>query len=90
MQRTFRKDPDEVEDYFIDWSDRLATSETISTSSWTVETGLNKDSSTNTNTVSTIWVSGGTHGESYEAVCTITTNQGRTKQETIIFLVGDN
>jgi len=43
----FLKDPDAVLDYGFDWSDWLADGETISTSTWTVETGITKDSDSN-------------------------------------------
>ena len=37
------KDPDEVLDYCLDWSDRLGSSDTISTSTWIVPTGIVAD-----------------------------------------------
>ena len=55
----FVKDPDEVLDYSIDWSTWL-DSDTISSSSWTVESGITKDSDSNDTTSTTIWLSGGT------------------------------
>lgn len=73
----FTKDPDAVLDYQIDWSDWLG-SDTISTSDWTVATGLTGDSDSNTDTTATIWLSGGTAGATYSVTNEIVTNGGRT------------
>jgi hypothetical protein len=51
------KDPDAVVDYRIDWSDRL-NGDTIAISTWTVPSGITKDSDTHDNTTTTIWLSG--------------------------------
>ena len=88
MQYTFAKDPDEVLDYSIDWTNELATSETISTSSWTVVTsGITKDSDSITGNFTTVILSGGTAGEEYELVNTIETNQNRTHSKTLVIPV---
>lgn len=77
------KDPNAVLDYEIDWSSWLATSETISTSTWTVPTGITKDSDTHTTTTTTAWLSGGTAGNIYTLTNRIVTNQGRTEDRSI-------
>ena len=82
MGKKFLKDPDAVLDYETDWEDWLGT-DTISTSSWTVPTGITKDSDTNTTTTATIWLSGGTAGTSYTLVNRIVTAGGRTEDRTI-------
>jgi hypothetical protein len=84
------KDPSELLDYAIDWNDGwLATSpaETISTSNWTVATGITKEDESNTTTTATVWLSGGTHGQEYLATNTITTSDGRTGERSIKILV---
>jgi len=86
MSETFAKDPDAVLDYQVDWSDWLDT-DTISTSTWTVPTGITKDSDTNTTTAATIWLSGGTAGTSYNIVNHIVTAAGREDDRTIIIKV---
>jgi hypothetical protein len=56
---TFKpKDPDEKADYQFDWASKfLATGETISATSWTLTSGITKDSDTNTAAVAlAIWV----------------------------------
>jgi hypothetical protein len=52
----------------------LADGQTIATSTWTATTGITIDSSSNTTVLTTVWVSGGTVGETYKLTNTITTN----------------
>jgi hypothetical protein len=77
MGYSFIKDPDKAEDFVIDWSEYLG-SDTIATSTWTVPSGITKQSSSFTTTKVTIWLSGGTDGAYYELVDTITTAAGVT------------
>lgn len=88
------KDPNDIVDYRIDWSDELKQyGDTISTSVWTVQEGLTKVADPNTgtmdpftNTAAIVWVSGGTAG-AYTAHNRITTAQGRRRDRTIIITV---
>jgi len=77
----FVKDPQAVLDFTVDWQGGatpfLATGETIATSTFTVASGLTKDSETNGDTTATVWVSGGTAQTSYLVTNTITTSAGR-------------
>lgn len=82
---TFIKDPDAVIDFKRDWSDWLATNETITASSWIASSDdITMDSDTNTTVDATVWLSGGTDGASYKLTNRITTNQGRTDDRTFI------
>ena len=81
------KDPDAVLDYGLDWSNWLASGETISSSSWVVETGLTKDSSSNTTTTATVWLSGGTAGRTYRITNSIVTSTGREDDRSILIKV---
>jgi len=83
------KDPNAVLDYSIDWTTWLATSETISASSWTVPTGITQTTPAPsfTNTVTTIWLLGGTAGTTYTLTNHITTNQGRQDDRSITIQV---
>jgi hypothetical protein len=85
--REFLKDPDAVLDYVFDWSTWLASGETISTSAITVESGITKNSESNTTTTATVWLSGGTEGSRYKITSRITTNQGRTDDRSAIVRV---
>ena len=72
------KDPDEVLDYELDWSDRLTDGDEISSASWLTPDGITVDSSSHTATVVTIWLSGGTTGETYTLTSRVVTTGGRT------------
>ena len=85
----FVKDPDANLDYGFDWSDWLADGETILTSTWTVTTGLTKDSDSSNDTATTIWVSGGTAGTSYTITNHITTSAGREDDRSHVLKVKD-
>lgn len=76
------KDPDEVLDYQLDWSARLA-GDTIATSTWIVPAAITKDSDSNTTTTTTIWLSGGTLGDLVEITNRITTAAGRTMDQSV-------
>lgn len=79
----FRKDPDAVLDYLVDWAAWL-DGDSIATSTWVVPSGITKDSSTATTTTAMIWLSGGTTGVSYSLVNRIVTAAGRTDDRTIV------
>lgn len=87
--REFLKDPHAVLDYVFDWSNWLASGETISTSAITVESGITKDSESNTSTTAKVWLSGGTEGVRYTITSRITTNQGRTDDRSAIVRVSN-
>lgn len=100
------KDPHSIEPYFIVWCSPDGTNdgsandigelqgETISTVTWTVPTGITKESdnksattihgiSYSINTVCTIWLSGGTDETNYDLACKIVTSGSRTLEKTI-------
>jgi hypothetical protein len=75
------KDPDEILDYQVLWSRRL-DGDTIATSVFFVDTGtVVVDSYSNTTTVATVWLSGGTLNESCIVTNRITTAGGRTMDQ---------
>lgn len=83
------KDPDEVADYEIDWTEQLS-GDTITASTWIVPTGITKDSDSNTTTSTTIWLSGGTTGTTYRLQNRVTTAGGRTFENTVGIAVADS
>lgn len=94
----FTKDPLAVLDYKFDWasltngnggSNWLATGETISSFTVTASAGLTIQSSsaTDTNTSVTVWLTGGTAGTIYTVVCKIVTSQARTDERTMTIVV---
>ena len=86
------KDPDAVLDYRIDWTNVLDNSDpvdTIATSDWVVDAGLVIDSDSETQNITTAWVSAGTLGQLGRLVNTIVTAGGRTHVRTIEISVKD-
>ena len=77
------KDPSAVLDYVFDWTEWLATGETITDHTITADTGITVDSSTESDGKVTVWLSGGTAGQNYKVACLITTSAGRTDERTI-------
>jgi len=77
----------ETLDYTINWADRLATGETVSSAVWSVPPGITKEDESTTSTTSVIWLSGGTAGESYTITCTMTTSGGRILVDTFAVLL---
>lgn len=75
--KTWTKKATEVKDYTIDLTDELGT-DTISTVTWTVPTGITKDSQSETTKRATIWLSSGTAGTDYTLTATVVTAGGRT------------
>jgi len=80
--REFEKGVGEILDYHEDWTTWLGA-DTIATSTWSVPAGITKASDSKTNTLATIWLTGGTLPEIYPCVNTITTAGGRTAVRTI-------
>lgn len=85
--KSWKKDPDSKLDYTVDWTSWLTCGETISTSSWVVETGVTQVSTANTNYAATIWLSGGTAGNEYTVTNRITTSAGRIEDRSFVLFV---
>lgn len=80
---SFMKDPDSVLDYAFDWNEWLESGESINSHVITVDDGITKDSSSNSSTIVTVWLSGGTAGTNYNIACQISTSGGRTPERSI-------
>ncbi len=89
QDNVFTKDPDAILDYHFDWAggEDWLDDDAISSSSWIVPSGITNDLDTNTTTVATIWLSGGTAGQTYVVVNRIVTVDGRTNDASIIINV---
>ncbi|OQC18926.1 MAG: hypothetical protein BWX69_03144 [Planctomycetes bacterium ADurb.Bin069] len=75
-------DPDELLDYGIDWSTRLEEGDRIVASTWTTPPGGPTLSTPGrTDTATTIWITGGTAGESYRIGNRVTTAAGRVMDD---------
>ena len=77
------KDPSAVLDYVFDWTEWLATGETITDHTITADTGITVDSSTEDDGKVTVWLSGGTVGTTYRVECLIVTTAGRTDERSL-------
>lgn len=92
------KDPDEVLDYDIDWTNRLYSAaelalvaagqtvvpaDTIATSTFTLPVGITANSTSNTTTATKVWISGGAEGMSYSILNEIVTAGGRRMDQTV-------
>lgn len=77
------KDPNEVLDYGIDWSQRLSPTEVIISSAWTVPGGLVSSTESFGANSTTIWLSGGTEGATYTLVNRVGTDEGRVYDQSV-------
>jgi hypothetical protein len=83
---TYVKDPNATLDYTVDWAAWLSgVSDTLASVAWTVPAGLTQVAVSNSTTSATIFLSGGTAGNSYDVVCRVTTaaSQARINDRTI-------
>lgn len=86
MANVFIKRISEVADYQVDWAE-LIGSDTISGSTWAVDTGITKDSDSHDASTTTIWVSGGSVNTNYKLTNTIVTAGARTFVKDIFIFV---
>jgi hypothetical protein len=94
---TYIKQPAEVSDYDIDYTDWLADGDAVADSVGAVThtvmpSGLTLDVDpvvTNSGTRTKHWISGGTHGVTYKVEVTATTTGGRTIQNEFKIKVKD-
>lgn len=81
------KDPDSVLDFFLDWSKWL-NEDTIVASSWSVDVAdITIDLTEFTDTISTVWLSGGIPSSRYRLTNRITTAGGRVEERTKTLIV---
>lgn len=85
------KDPNEVVDYDLSWSDQMtADTDTIASSTWTVPSGITKDSASSTTTRTKVWLSGGTTGSTYTLLNRVVTAGGRTFDQSVKLKMKDH
>ena len=97
---SFKKDPNAKLDYTFDWSDWMASGDTITASSYTIETISGDDSplikssspaasfSASASTA-TLWLEDGTAGNKYMVTNQITTDDGRVAENSIVIIIED-
>lgn len=84
---TRRKDPGAVLDYGFDWSEWLESGETITDSSWTVPDGLTQEAIDQNDTTTTIRLSGGTAGQTYQITNHVTTSDSQEDERSFCLVV---
>lgn len=84
MLKWATKDPNEKLDFSIDFSDRLNSADSISAVTWTVPAGLTLASQSNTATIATVILSGGTLNTQYEVLARVTTTLGFILEQSVI------
>jgi len=85
------KDPDEVDDYKLDWTSRLAQdADTIFDSAWSIVTDMTGDPSpllilTNSHdtTTATVWLADGTIGNTYQLLNHVHTTGDRQLEQSV-------
>lgn len=88
MAEDYIKDPDAVLDWNFDWSNWLDGDEEIDVSTFIVSSGITVNSTSNTATSATVWLSGGTAGV-YRVTNRVTTDSipARTDDRSITIRV---
>jgi hypothetical protein len=76
------KDPHATLDYPFNWSGWLEPSETISNYTITAAAGITVNSHSESSGIVTVWLSGGTAGNSYSVACKIETSLDRIDERT--------
>lgn len=84
---SFVKDPEEVLDYTLDWSEYLPAGDTVASATWTVPDGITESTAPghqhNVNGArTTIWLAGGSEPKDYLITCRIVSAQGRQADRT--------
>lgn len=85
MPQIFDKDSNATLDYAVSWVEWLGA-DTIATSTWEADDGITIEESpapTAIDGIATLWLSGGTTGESYDVTNHIVTAAGREDDRTI-------
>lgn len=76
------KDPNDIADYWFDWTNFLPVSETITAATVTAPAGVTKVESDFTDKTVRVRLSGGIAGTSYDIDCLITTSLGQEFEST--------
>lgn len=83
------KDPDDIEDRFLDWTERLSEAgDTVATAVWTATPSADSDdlalgTQSETTTHTYVWLSKGRPGITYLVTCHIVTAGGRELDQTV-------
>jgi hypothetical protein len=81
------KDPEDLDDFGIDWTAKLLGAETIASVVWIVPAPLVKASEAINGAVTLIRLSGGVSGAAYTVTCRMTSSTGRQLDRSARLLV---
>jgi hypothetical protein len=80
---TYSKEQDSIATFGIDWADWL-DGRTIASSAWSVPAGLVNEDESNTTTTTAVQLSGGTWGDSFTVINTVTLNTTDVESREIV------
>lgn len=84
---TWIKHPGDSGQYGLDFGRIFPAGDVIATSTWTATAGLTLGTKTESGTISSVPVSGGTLGVDYELSCTATSSSGMVRTRAAIIAV---
>lgn len=76
--KDYKQDPEANLDWIFDWNLWLGEFEFISSAQFITDPGITVTNNSSTQKTATVWLSGGTEGQTYRITCRVTTNEGRT------------
>lgn len=80
------KDPDDTRTVSVDWTDFIGAA-SISSTDWTVATGLTEGTNATSGNIRSCLVSGGKEGCDYLVTCRVTLNTGEIKDQSVLVKV---
>lgn len=84
----YEKRPEEVLDYTVDFTELLSDPvDTVASFNIDADDGITIGTTSETDGLVNLWVSGGTYPERYQVDVTVTTTQGRIKTHTFFILI---
>lgn len=75
--KDYKQDPNANLDWIFDWNLWLGEFEYITVATFITDPGITVTANSHTQKTATVWISGGTEGQTYNITCRITTNEGR-------------
>ena len=87
MPTVLLHNPADSGNYTADWTDAVPTGGTLSTVAHTVPTGLTLVSQSNDDTTSSVRISGGTHGRTYQVMAAATMSNGEVINRPLVLTV---
>lgn len=87
IRSDYVKSPASTKDFGMDWSRWLSEGDSIQGVVWNIPSPLTRVSEHINGSITSVFISDGVLGRDYELECTVTTAQGRIKDETMLISV---